>query len=74
VREASSGSHGSLTRGVYPAAGPTFLEEEHHEDAQPFGVEDGALSALASLKPGDHVKVMYVEAGDKRIIKSIVKA
>ena len=38
------------------------------------GVEDGALSALAGLKPGDHVKVIYVEMGDKRIIRSIVKA
>jgi Cu/Ag efflux protein CusF len=39
-----------------------------------FGVEDGALSALAGLKPGDHVEVIYVEMGDKRIIRSIVKA
>jgi hypothetical protein len=36
-------------------------------------VEDGALSALAGLKPGDQVKVIYVETGDKRIIRSIVK-
>ena len=36
--------------------------------------EDGVLSTLASLKPGDQVKVIYVEMGDKRIIKSIVKA
>ena len=51
---------------------------KHMVDKKPmqltFGVEDGALSALASLKPGDHVKVIYVEMGDKRIIKSIVKA
>ena len=39
-----------------------------------FGVEDGALSTLAGLKPGDQVKVTYVEMGDKRIIRSIVKA
>jgi tRNA (Thr-GGU) A37 N-methylase len=36
-------------------------------------VDDGALSALAGLEPGDHVKVIYVVTGDKRIIKSIVK-
>ena len=51
---------------------------KHLVDKKPmqltFGVEDGALSALAGLKPGDHVKVTYVEMGDKRIIKSIVKA
>ena len=51
---------------------------KHRVDGKPmqltFGVEDGALSALASLKPGDQVKVIYVEMGDKRIIKSIVKA
>jgi Cu/Ag efflux protein CusF len=51
---------------------------KHRGDGKPmqltFGVEDGALPALASLKPGDHVKVIYVEMGDKRIIKSIVKA
>lgn len=50
---------------------------KHMVDKKPmqltFGVEDGALSALASLKPGDHVKVIYVEMGDKRIIKGIVK-
>jgi hypothetical protein len=37
-------------------------------------VEDGTLSALAGLEPGDHVKAIYVEMGDKGIIKSIVKA
>jgi hypothetical protein len=37
-------------------------------------VEDGTLSALAGLEPGDHVKTVHVEMGDKRIIKSIVKA
>ena len=50
---------------------------KHMVDKKPmqltFGVEDGALSALASLKPGDHVKVIYLEMGDKRIIKGIVK-
>ena len=43
----------------------TFLKE-HDEDAQ---VPNGCR-----LKPGDQVKVMYVEMGDKRIIKSVVKA
>ena len=51
---------------------------KHRVDGKPmqltFAVEDGALSTLAGLKPGDHVKVMYVEMGDKRIIRSIVKA
>ena len=51
---------------------------KHRVDGTPmqltFGVEDGALSTLAGLKPGDHVKVTYVEMGDKRIIRSIVKA
>jgi Cu/Ag efflux protein CusF len=51
---------------------------KHRVDGKPmqltFGVEDGALSTLSGLKPGDHVKVTYVEMGDKRIIKSIVKA
>ena len=50
---------------------------KHRVDGKPmqvtFGLEDGALSALAGLKPGDHVKVIYVEMGDKRIIRSIVK-
>jgi len=37
-------------------------------------VEDGAVAAsLAQLKPGDQVKVSYVEMGEKRIVKSIVK-
>ena len=51
---------------------------KHMVDKKPmqltFSVEDGALSTLAQLKPGDHVKVTYVEMGDKRIIKSIAKA
>jgi len=50
---------------------------KHVVDKKPmqltFGVEDGALSALSALKPGDPVKVTYVEMGEKRIIKSIVK-
>lgn len=29
---------------------------------------------MTQLKPGDHVKVTYVEMGEKRIIRSIVKA
>jgi hypothetical protein len=28
-------------------------------------VEDGTLSALAGLKPGDHGKAIYVEMGDQ---------
>jgi Cu/Ag efflux protein CusF len=51
---------------------------KHMVDKKPmqltFSVEDGALSTLTQLKPGDHVKVTYVEMGEKRIIKSIVKA
>ena len=51
---------------------------KHMVDGKPmqltFGVEDGALPTLAGLKPGDQVKVTYVEMGDKRIIRSIVKA
>lgn len=38
-----------------------------------FSVEDAAVASLAQLKPGDPVKVTYVEMGEKRIIKSIVK-
>jgi hypothetical protein len=33
-----------------------------------------AAVATTQLKPGDQVKVTYVEMGGKRIIKSIVKA
>ncbi len=36
-----------------------------------FSVEDAAV--LAPFKAGDHVKVVYAEMGDKRIVKSIVK-
>jgi Cu/Ag efflux protein CusF len=36
-------------------------------------VEDGAVASLAQFKPGDQVKVSYVEMGEKRIVKSIVK-
>lgn len=39
-----------------------------------FGVEEGAWSSVGALKPGDHVRVTYVEMGGKRIIKTIVKA
>jgi Cu/Ag efflux protein CusF len=38
-----------------------------------MAVEDGAVASLAQLKPGDQVKVSYVEMGEKRIVKSIVK-
>jgi Cu/Ag efflux protein CusF len=51
---------------------------KHVVDKKPvqltFSVEESALAALAQLKPGDHVKVTYVEMGDKRIVKNIVKA
>ena len=50
---------------------------KHMIDKKPmhvtFSVEDGAIATLAQLKPGDPVKVTYVEMGEKRIIKSIVK-
>ena len=50
---------------------------KHMVDKKPmqvtFSVEDGAVAALAQLKPGDPIKVTYVEMGEKRIIKSIVK-
>lgn len=38
-----------------------------------MNVEDTAIATLAQLKPGDQVKVTYVEMGGKRIVKSIVK-
>ncbi len=38
-----------------------------------FAVDEAQLAALVQLKPGDHVKVTYIEMGEKRIIKSIVK-
>ena len=51
---------------------------KHMVDKKPihstFSVEESAVEALAKLKPGDHVKVTYVESGDKRIAKSVVKA
>ncbi|HXJ82466.1 MAG TPA: hypothetical protein VMS64_27745 [Candidatus Methylomirabilis sp.] len=53
------------------------LTVKHMVDKKPmhvtFNVEDTALAMLAQFKPGDPVKVTYVEMGDKRIIKSIVK-
>ncbi|HYB42193.1 MAG TPA: hypothetical protein VEL75_10520 [Candidatus Methylomirabilis sp.] len=39
-----------------------------------FNVDEATLPALAQLKPGDHVKVTYVQRGETRIIKTIVKA
>ncbi len=51
---------------------------KHMVDKKPmqltFSVEESAVATLAQLKPGDHVKVTYVEMGEKRIIKTIVKA
>ena len=50
---------------------------KHMVDSKPMqltmSVEDGAMASLAQLKPGDQVKVSYVEMGEKRIDKSIVK-
>jgi Cu/Ag efflux protein CusF len=50
---------------------------KHMVDGKPtqvtFGVQDSAVSALSQFKPGDPVKVTYVEMGDKRIIRGIVK-
>ena len=50
---------------------------KHMVDKKPmqltFGVEDAAMATLSTFKPGDSVKVTYVEMGDKRIIRSIVK-
>ena len=39
-----------------------------------MSVDESAVATLAQLKPGDQVKVTYVEMGEKRIVKSIVKA
>jgi hypothetical protein len=62
---------------VADAAGKTATLK-HMVDKKPvqstFGVEEPALAMLGQFKPGDHVKVTYVEMGDKRIIRSIVKA
>ena len=50
---------------------------KHMVDSKPMqltmAVEDGAMASLAQLKPGDQVKVSYVEMGEKKVIKSIVK-
>lgn len=50
---------------------------KHMVDSKPMqltmSVEDSAIATLAQLKPGDQVKVTYVEMGEKRIVKSIVK-
>lgn len=50
---------------------------KHMVDSKPMQltmtVEEGAIATLAQLKPGDQVKVTYVEMGEKRIVKSIVK-
>jgi Cu/Ag efflux protein CusF len=51
---------------------------KHMVDNKPmqftFAVEDATAATMTQLKPGDHVKVTYVEMGEKRIIRSIVKA
>src|SRR5262245_37781420 len=50
---------------------------KHMVDSKPMqltmAVEDGAMASLAQLKPGDQVKVSYVEMGEKKVVKSIVK-
>jgi Cu/Ag efflux protein CusF len=50
---------------------------KHMVDSKPMqltmSVEDGAMASLAQLKPGDQVKVSYVEMGEKKVVKSIVK-
>ena len=50
---------------------------KHRVDKKPmqvtFGADEATFAILAQLKPGDPVKVTYVEMGDKRIIRSIVK-
>jgi hypothetical protein len=38
-----------------------------------FNVEETAAASLAQRTPGDPVKGPYVEMGDQRIIKSVVK-
>jgi len=46
---------------------------KHIVDSKPMqltmSVEDSAIATLAQLKPGDQVKVTYVEMGEKRIVK-----
>ena len=50
---------------------------KHMVDRKPmqvtFRADEATFAMLAQLKPGDPVKVTYVEMGEKRIIKSIVK-
>ena len=50
---------------------------KHMVDSKPMqltmAVEDGAMASLAQLKPGDQVKVSYIEMGEKKVVKSIVK-
>ena len=50
---------------------------KHMVDKKPMqltlSVDESAMAALAQLKPGDQVKVTYVQMGDKNIVKSIVK-
>src|SRR6266545_6053542 len=46
------------------------LSPASHPRRLRFPVEDGTLSALAGLKPGNHVKAIYFEVGHRAIIKS----
>jgi hypothetical protein len=43
----------------------------HATKESTFAVEPGAVSALAELKPGERVKVSYVESGGKLMAKAI---
>jgi len=78
TEDAARAAHKSIT-GELVAADQTAktVTVKHMIDKKPaqmtFSVDDGAVASLAQLKPGDPVKVTYVEMGDKRIIKSIVK-
>ena len=51
---------------------------KHIVDKKPvqitFSVEESAVATLAQFKPGDQIMVTYVEMGEKRVAKSIVKA
>ncbi len=79
AEEAAKAASKSLT-GEFVAADHTAktVTVKHMVDKKPvqmtFTVEDSALASLGQWKAGDHVKVTYVEMGDKRIIRSIVKA
>jgi len=62
---------------VYVDPAAKTVTVKHMVDSKPIqltmNVEDSAIATLAQLKPGDQVKVTYIEMGEKRIVKSIVK-